>query len=286
MMDYTYGRAIMTTDKISISKFSLMTRLTQKALRLYDKKGILVPKQKNGLTGYRYYTISQVETGLKIKSLSMLGFNLDQISDFLKCLDENNKEKIQQNINIRLGEVRREKQKLANIEEFLLKRNKEVFEMTIGEPTIKKIPEMRVLSIRKIGSFDQTIGELIERICTTITNAENENKVTVTGPIMTLCYDEDFKEKDNDIEAAIPISGQITVNDQDMEIKTIPSCKVLSYVHKGSYRNLHEKYTYLFKYAQEQGLIIKGPCRELYFNDPAEVSENDLKTEIQLPIED
>ena len=73
---------------------------------------------------------------------------------------------------------------------------------------------------------------------------------------MSLCYDEEFKEKDNDIECAIPISGQITINDPEMEIKTIPSCKVLSYVHKGSYGKLFEKYTYLFKYTAEKGLKV------------------------------
>ena len=279
------GEQIMAMDKIPISKFSLMTRLTEKALRLYDKKGILVPKEKNDLTGYRYYNISQVEKGLKIKSLSMLGFSLDQIADFLKYLEKNDDEKLNQIIQNRLSEVRFEKQKLDGIEDYLLKKNKEVFEMTIGEPTIKEIPEMRVLSIRKIGSFGPTIGELIGMICATIKNPENEKNLTVTGPIMSLCYDEEYKETDNDIECAIPISGQITVDNSEMQVKSYPASKVVSYVHKGSYNKLHEKYTYLYKYIQENNLKVNGPCRELYLNDPAQVSEGELKTEIQIPIE-
>jgi DNA-binding transcriptional MerR regulator len=34
-------------DQIPIGKFSFMTRLSQKALRLYDRKGLLVPEEKN-----------------------------------------------------------------------------------------------------------------------------------------------------------------------------------------------------------------------------------------------
>jgi effector-binding domain-containing protein len=274
----------MAIDKIPISKFSLMTRLTQKALRLYDKKGILVPQEKNGLTGYRYYTISQIDIGLKIKSLSMLGFGLDQIADFLDALQQGDEEKIKQLIQKKIKQIRKEQRKLANYESLLLRKNKGVFEMTIGDPIVKDIPEMRVLSIRKIGTFDPTIGELIEKICAAISHPENKKSVTITGPVMSLCYDKDYKETENDIECAIPLSGQLTVVDPEMEVKTFPACKVLSFLHKGSYQKLHETYAFLLKYMHENNLEISGPNRELYFNDPSEVSEEDLKTEIQIPI--
>jgi effector-binding domain-containing protein len=276
----------MAMDKIPISKFSLMTRLTEKVLRLYDKKGILRPSEKNGLTGYRYYTISQVETGLRIKSLHMLGFNLEDIADFLNAYTENDEEKLQRLVQKRIQEIKNEKQKLAELEDFLLRRRKEVFEMIVEQPTRKKIPAMRVLSIRRKGSFDPTIHQLIVRICTTLERPENKKNVTVTGPIMTLCYDEEYKETDNDIECAIPISGQITLGDTDLEIKTLPTCTVMSILHKGSYKKIFEKYTVLFKHIEENGFTVSGPCRELYYNDPAVVPEAELQTEIQIPIKE
>jgi len=101
---------------------------------------------------------------------------------------------------------------------------------------------------------------------------------------MSLCYDEEYKENDADIECAIPISGRITINDPALEIKTYQRCTVLSYVHKGSYKQLYETYVYLYKYAEEKQLRVTVPNRELYFNDPATVSENELQTEIQIPI--
>nr|WP_250868919.1 MerR family transcriptional regulator [Methanococcoides seepicolus] len=39
--------------------------MTQKALRLYDRKGLLVPASKNAFTGYRCYTYPQIERGIK-----------------------------------------------------------------------------------------------------------------------------------------------------------------------------------------------------------------------------
>lgn len=275
----------MATDKISISRFSLITRLSQKALRLYDEKGLLIPEEKNHLTGYRYYSINQIELGLKIKSLSVFGFGLDEIAEFLDAFKIQDEKRIQSLINKRISEIRGAQKRLAHLESLLLSKRNEVYNMNLEEPTIKELPALRVISLRKIGSFDPTIGELIGRLCATVSLPENSKNITVTGPIMSLCYDEDYKETNNDIECALPISGQIILQDSDIAVKTLPACKVVSYIHKGPYSQLHEKYTFLFHYIEEHGMKVNGPCRELYFNDPNEVSEEDLSTEIQIPIQ-
>ena len=71
----------MPADRIAIGRFSSLTHLSQKALRLYDARGILVPMVKDRFTGYRYYSVSQIETALEIKTLSELGFGLSEISE-------------------------------------------------------------------------------------------------------------------------------------------------------------------------------------------------------------
>jgi DNA-binding transcriptional MerR regulator len=57
----------MPTDQIPIGKFSFMTRLSQKALRLYDRKGLLVPEAKDPFTGkgsfYRISLLYRFPTG-------------------------------------------------------------------------------------------------------------------------------------------------------------------------------------------------------------------------------
>jgi hypothetical protein len=42
----------MTVDQIPIGRFSVVTRLSLKALRYYDEKGILAPKAKDPFIGY------------------------------------------------------------------------------------------------------------------------------------------------------------------------------------------------------------------------------------------
>ena len=69
----------MSIDQIPIGRFSVITRLTQKALRYYDQKGLLIPEAKDPFTGYRYYTGNQIQQGYKIKHLVELGLSVDQI---------------------------------------------------------------------------------------------------------------------------------------------------------------------------------------------------------------
>ena len=281
----------MPVDQIPIGKFSFMTRLSQKALRLYDRKGLLVPEAKDPFTGYRYYTVSQLEQGMKIKTLTFLGFSLEEVSRLLDAESRGNYEYIGAGFRKKLEQTRLEIGQLQRIEGILqgaCKHNgkvMELFKMSVTEPVIKEIPEMRVISKREKGTFTATIGKLIGEICACVSSPENQrNRVKVTGPIMFLCHDEEYKETGADIEIDLPVSGRISVEDPKMEIKTLPAIKAISAVYRGPYQGVEAGYNRVFSYAEENNLEPFGPSRELYFNDPAEVPEEELVTEVQIQV--
>ncbi len=281
----------MPVDQIPIGKFSLMTRLSQKALRLYDRKGMLVPEAKDSFTGYRYYTVTQIELGMKIKTFTFLGFSLEEISMLLDAESTGNYEFIETCFRKRLEEVRLEAGKLQRIEGILqgaCKHNgkvTEIFKMSVTEPVIKEIPELRVLSKREKGNFVETIGKLIGEICACVSSSENQrNRVKATGPRMFLCHDEEYKETGADRELALPVSGRLSVEDPIMEIKTLPAVRAVSVIYRGPYPGVEAAYKKIFSYAEENNLETIMPSRELYFNDPAEVPEEELMTEVQVRI--
>ncbi len=283
----------MSIDQIPIGKFSLMTRLSQKALRLYDRKGLLVPEEKDSFTGYRYYTVPQIEQGMKIKTFTFLGFSLEEISMLLDAENAGNYEFIETCFRKRLDEVRLEVGKLQKIEGILQGACKhsgkvmEIFKMSVTEPVIKEIPELRVISKREKGNFVETIGRLIGEICACVSSPENQrNRVKTTGPIMFLCHDEEYKETGADIEIALPVTGRISVEDPKMEIKTLPAIRAVSVVYRGPYHGVEAAYNRLFSYTEENNLEVVMPSRELYFNDPAEVPEEELMTEVQIQVTD
>ncbi len=46
---------------VSIGEFSQLSRLSPKALRLYDELGLLVPDHVDAATGYRWYADTQLD---------------------------------------------------------------------------------------------------------------------------------------------------------------------------------------------------------------------------------
>ena len=56
-------------------------QITVKTLRFYEQKGLLMPDEVDEWTGYRYYSISQMQKLRAIRDLQQLGFSLDEIKD-------------------------------------------------------------------------------------------------------------------------------------------------------------------------------------------------------------
>ena len=126
----------MSYDQIPIGRFSLISHLSLKALRIYDKKGILVPAAKDRITGYRSYDVSQIGTAVAIRTLSLLGFGLDDITCIIRAKEEGDQETIREIINARQVQVKEEMARLHQISEILLYQEKtlELLPMSYTEP--------------------------------------------------------------------------------------------------------------------------------------------------------
>ena len=61
--------------------------------------------------------------------------------------------------------------------------------------------------------------------------------------------------------------------------------KILTLIYKGPYACLHEAWSWIGAYAEERKFSIAGPPRELYLNDPSEIEESELLTELQIPLD-
>jgi DNA-binding transcriptional MerR regulator len=61
-----------------------MMQVTVKTLRHYKQKGLLVPDEVDEWTGYRYYSITQMQHLNAIRGLQRQGFSLEEIKDLLE----------------------------------------------------------------------------------------------------------------------------------------------------------------------------------------------------------
>lgn len=69
---------------ISIGEFGQASRLSPKALRLYDELGLLVPARVDPETGYRWYEPGQLERARKVALLRRIGVPLARIRQILE----------------------------------------------------------------------------------------------------------------------------------------------------------------------------------------------------------
>ena len=70
-------------DLMSIGEFARLSRLSAKALRLYDELGLLPPAQVDPDSGYRWYAAGQLDNARLVASLRQIGVPLAQITVIL-----------------------------------------------------------------------------------------------------------------------------------------------------------------------------------------------------------
>ncbi len=70
-------------ERMTIGEFSKRSRLSAKALRLYDELGLLLPAEVDARSGYRLYGPAQLEPARLISALRQLGFPLADIKEVL-----------------------------------------------------------------------------------------------------------------------------------------------------------------------------------------------------------
>jgi len=79
------GRIGLATRESASGEFARRSRLSLKALRLYDERGVLVPSRVDQASGYRYYDTAQLEEARLVVMLRELQVPLAAIKELLAC---------------------------------------------------------------------------------------------------------------------------------------------------------------------------------------------------------
>lgn len=154
------------------------------------------------------------------------------------------------------------------------------------EYSIIDVEPKLVLGMRQTGSY-RLIGVIIPELC----EYAAENGIQMIGPPMYICHEPSAeeatkadKENNADIEVVIPIlkRGKET---EAITCYELPAAKMVKTLHKGPYREEGATYEKLFAWLETNNKTIVAPIREVYLNDPHEVSEDELLIEIYAPID-
>ena len=241
-------------------------QVTVKTLRHYEQKGLLVPDEVDEWTGYRYYSIDQMQQLKDIRDLQRLGFSLDEIKNLFD--DGSHTPTIRQ-----MTEKIRETE--AQLKELIARRNQ----------LIQSLPEIIVASHREVIPNYAAIGPMcVEKI-----GPEMQRlgcKCPPPGYCFTIEHNKEYTPTDIDIEYCEQVE-EMGEDSAIIQFKRLPAVpKALCMKHIGPYERFYESFTEAFRYIEEHGLKPVGQHRTCYI-DGAWNQEDPEKwlSVIQIPIE-
>ena len=271
---------------LRIGELSRLARVSVKALRLYDRLGLLEPARTDPLSGYRYYTSEQLPRLNAILALKDLGFSLEPVK---RLLDEGlSRSQVRAMLKARRDEAERalkaERERLARVEARLRLTDREGSVPGRYEVVLKKVEARRVVSVRDTLPAYADVGGLLGELRV---YAERHG----VRPSAWLCvwHDEEFKEEDVDGEAAFvaadslpgdPPPGDGRVRKRVLE----PVEEMAATVHHGSFDTIGAAYAALLLWIEENGYRLNGPNREVYLRGGEEQHNPDYVTEVQFPV--
>ena len=269
--------------KLKIGEFSKMMQVTVKTLRYYEQKGLLLPYEVDEWTGYRYYSIYQMQRLNIIRGLQQQGFTLEEIKELLE--DSEQMPSIDQ-LTQKIEETEHQLQLLIKRRSQLLKwldSHKQI--KTMEQISIQSLPEIIVASHREIIPNYDTLGAL----CVNKIGPEMQRlgcKCPPPGYCFTIEHNKEYRSTDLDIEYCEQVE-EMGKDSNIIQFKHLPAVeKALCIKHLGGYERFHESFAEAFRYMEEKGYKPIGHTRICYI-DGAWNKDNPEQwlSIIQIPIE-
>lgn len=269
--------------KLKIGEFSQLMQVTVRTLRHYEQKGLLFPCEVDEWTGYRYYTLDQMQRLNNIRELQRMGFSLEEIKDLYE--DDSHDPSLKQ-LNSKIQETENQLRALLERRTKLLHwrdSRKEIKEME--KFSIQTLPEIIVASHREVIPSYAAIGEM----CYKVIGPEMQRlgcQCPPPGYCFTIEHNKEYRPTDIDIEYCEQVTemGEDSAIIQFKKLEAVPTAICMK--HYGPYDRFYESYTQLFSYIDENGYKITGYPRCCYIDGiwNQEDPEKWLSI-IQIPIE-
>jgi len=264
---------------VPIGRFSEMSRLSVKALRLYDENGLLPPAHIDPSSGYRYYELGQANRAEAVRILRSVDMPLDEIRIVLETDDPELAHKQLVLHRERLAKRLADQERMLAYLEALIQREERImpYDVQITEATPQLVAATKIhTNLRRIGAdIGAGFGTLMQAL--------GGEGVSASGPPLIVYHDVIDEETDGDIEICVPIVGTISdnpaVNERELEGGTMATT-----VHHGPYEEIAAAYHTVAGWISEHGHEVAGPPREIYLNDPQIVAPEELLTRVEFPI--
>lgn len=271
---------------LKISDFAQLSRISPKALRIYDRLGLLKPIKVDSQSNYRYYSASQLPRLHRILVFKELGFSLEQIG----CLLDKNVSLTEIRGMLRLKQIeiqQRIEQDTTRLNRLQIRIQEIELEktMTNYEVLVKPIPSQLVAAtLRVIPNFDDC-APVIEESFDLVYGYTFKNGVKEVGAGINIYHETKLRDKHIPIETAVPIPHELPDSDR-IYIYKLPEVETVAcVVHQGSFDTIGKAYETLIEWVGKHQYQISGSTREVYLQYERDGDPALYVTEVQIPVE-
>lgn len=190
-------------ELISIGDLSRLTSLSQKALRLYDARGLLRPAHTDPRTGFRYYGHDEVDRSRRIAMLRAVGMPLDDIAEVLDAPDGPHAAEV-------VGRYWRGCRDLHQARASLVAHIQE--QLRTGAPAClpahRRVAEQKVVSIR--GHADAgSLPSFLPQACEELFALLRAEELPLSGPVFTVFHGLVSEDAEGAVEVCAPTEGRV-----------------------------------------------------------------------------
>ena len=234
-------------DLVPIGEFAAASRLSQKALRLYDANGLLPPARVDRESGYRYYRVDQVPQGRTIALLRAAGMSLDEIRGFVADPSPARLEAFEAALE---GELDRRRRVLAYLRWSLAPKEESMFEVSTKH--VDEQPYVSRSSRTRIDGLEPFIVASIDEL---------RQEVEHGGTPFVLYHGAVNEQDDGPVEVCVPAAGaEHVLPAGEVAFTEVPRS------HQ-QFPEILEPYDAVWSWAKEHGRELDGPAREIYHDE-------------------
>ncbi|MEU7425801.1 MerR family transcriptional regulator [Streptomyces sp. NPDC040750] len=278
-------------ELLTIGAFAARTRLSAKALRLYDRLGLLSPARVDGPTGYRYYRADQAERARLVALLRQLDMPLARIAEVVGAEGAEAADRLAAywaGVEARVAGQRTLAEYLRGR---LSGRSSEMYDKFVIETV--DVPARVVLSESRHTLADELptwIGASLGRL-----EAAARECGGVTGAPFVVYHREVSMESDGPAESCVPVADEAAARSWAgrqghtwrTRVRTEPAVR-LAYTRITKAQVAHPQILAAFEAVEQwiagEGLEVAGPCREVYFADWDAATAEDPVCDVAFPV--
>ncbi|MFD7974743.1 MerR family transcriptional regulator [Streptomyces sp. NPDC059071] len=290
--------------RLTIGEFATRSRLSPKALRLYDRLGLLVPASVDEATGYRSYEPGQVERARLIALLRGLDMPLARIGELLALAEESGPSAaadlarywadVEREVAARRGLVAHLRARLSGEPGGPSGEGQTVESTDRYEIRTLEVPERTVLGERRhvlAGELPLWIPEAFGRLA----RAATERCGGFAGPPFVAYHAEVSEESDGPAEVCVPVADPAAAaryaaeggHGAALSLRVEPARRVAAtrLAKEGmTYPRILTAYAAVEDWLREHGQVCVASAREVYLEpDWDGAAPTDVVGEVQYP---